>query len=67
MKQTITRKDGITYQRIAKEKKYDDVLFLRLKKEKTNRIREIAEKKGVSYCDLIRDKIDEIIEEYEGE
>ena len=62
MKQIITTKNGTTYERKAKEKKYDIMLWTRYNSEKAKKLEEISKKQGVSLSILIRNIIDEYLE-----
>ena len=66
MKQTIVRKDGITYERNAKLKKYGEQIFVRTSSEDILKLHLIADKKKIKYSKLIRTIIKEYIEK-EGE
>lgn len=57
----ITRKDGISYERKKKEKKYDCILNMRFDKEELDKLKELADKEGVKYNTLARNLIVEYI------
>lgn len=65
MKQKIVRKDGIVYERRTKEKVLNDSINIRIEKNKKEKIKEIANKLGVGYQELIKKKLDELINEGE--
>lgn len=61
----VERKDGIKYYRKAKNKDniYDKKLGLRVSQDLIDNIRKIAENKGIGYNTLIRQIIENYIEE----
>lgn len=63
MKETITRKDGIVYERKRKEYVYGHRFMIRLTEESYQKFSEIAQKKNVKPAILIRNLIDEYIKE----
>lgn len=65
MKQTIVRSDGIVFERKPKEKILNDNICIRIEKNKKEKIKEIANKLGVGYQELIKNKLDELINEGE--
>ena len=65
MKQRIVRKDGIVFERRTKEKILNDSINIRIEKNKKEKIKEIANKLGVGYQELIKNKLDELISEGE--
>ena len=65
MKQKIVRSDGILYERKPKEKILNDNINIRIEKNKKEKIKEIANKLGVGYQELIKNKLDELINEGE--
>lgn len=65
MKQKIVRKDGIVFERRTKEKILNDNINIRIEKNKKEKIKEIANKLGVGYQELIKNKLDELINEGE--
>ena len=65
MKQRIVRKDGIVYERRTKEKVLNNNINIRIEKKKKEKIKEIANKLGVGYQELIKKKLDELINEGE--
>lgn len=65
MKQKIVRKDGIVFERRTKEKVLNDNINIRIEKNKKEKIKEIANKLGVGYQELIKNKLDELINEGE--
>lgn len=62
MRQTIHRKDGITYERLVKEKKFDCNLNINYYTSKINVLKKIAELEGTDYSKLIRDNLDKLID-----
>lgn len=62
-KMYIERKDGIKYYRRPNIKNYDSNLNIRIEKEKIEKLKEIANKKGVKYNALIREIIEDYIDE----
>ena len=65
MKQRIVRKDGIVFERKLKEKILNDNINIRIEKNKKEKIKQIANKLGVGYQELIKNKLDELINEGE--
>lgn len=65
MKQKIVRSDGIIFERKPKEKILNDNINIRIEKNKKEKIKEIANKLGVGYQELIKNKLDELINEGE--
>ena len=65
MKQKIVRSDGIVFERRTKEKILNDNIQIRIEKNKKEKIKEIANKLGVGYQELIKNKLDELISEGE--
>lgn len=65
MKQKIVRSDGIVFERKPKEKILNDNINIRIEKNKKEKIKEIANKLGVGYQELIKNKLDELINEGE--
>ena len=63
MKQTITRCDGITYERTTKENNYDKIISMRINNDVYEKLVKLAETKGIKPRTLIR----EILEEYIGD
>ena len=62
MRQTIHRKDGITYERLIKEKNYDCNLSVHYFKKKIAILKQIAELEGDNYSEMIRELIDKFID-----
>lgn len=62
MIQTITRSDGITYERRTKEGQYDTKIQIRLASEQVDKLKEYAEKENIKYTALIRELIEDFIE-----
>lgn len=65
MKQKIVRSDGIVFERKPKENILNDNIHIRIEKNKKEKIKEIANKLGVGYQELIKNKLDELISEGE--
>lgn len=64
MKQTIVRKDGITYVREVKEtKELNTFLHIRINCEELNALKEKAKKEGVEYSELARTYLKKGLEE----
>ena len=61
MKQIITRKDGITYERNWNIKDYQKHLHIRIEKETLDKLKNIAIKKEINYSDIVRDLINDYI------
>lgn len=62
MTQTITRSDGITYERRTKEGQYDTKIQIRLATKQVDKLKEYAEKENIKYTALIRELIEDFIE-----
>ena len=62
-KVTITRKDGIVYERKSRKDIYDVKINLRYFKDKLDMLKEIANKKNTKVQPLIRSILDKYIEE----
>lgn len=62
MTQTITRSDGIVYERRTKEGQYDAKIQIRLSSEQIEKLKEYAEKENLKYTALIRELIEDFIE-----
>ena len=62
-KVTITRKDGIVYERKMRKDMFDARLGFRYFNEKIEKLKQIAEKKDIKYQELIREVLDKYIEE----
>ena len=62
-KVTITRKDGIVYERKSRKDIYDVKINLRYFKDKLEMLKEIANKKNTKVQPLIRSILDKYIEE----
>ena len=61
--ETITRCDGITYQRKKRNNNFDCHLNIKFYKEKIEQLKKIAEKKETNYNQMLRDLIDDFIKE----
>ena len=62
MIQTVTRSDGITYERRTKTGQYDTKIQIRLTTEQVDKLKEYAEKENLKYTALIRELIEDFIE-----
>ena len=62
MTQTITRSDGITYERRTKEGQYDTKIQIRLATEDIEKLKQYAQKENLKYSALIRELIEDFIE-----
>ena len=62
MKQTITRSDGVIYERKPKETQYDTKIQMRLSTEQIAKLKEYAKKENLKYTTLIRELIEDFIE-----
>lgn len=62
MTQTITRSDGITYERRNKKAQYDTKIQIRLATEDIEKLKQYAEKENLKYTALIREMIEDFIE-----
>lgn len=66
MKQIITTKNGVSYERNGKDKVYDTIIFARFKKEQKERLDEIAKMNGTTTSVLIRNVMEQYIEGIEN-
>ena len=62
MIQTVTRSDGIVYERRTKEGQYDTKIQIRLTSEQVDKLKAYAEKENIKYTALIRELIEDFIE-----
>jgi predicted DNA binding CopG/RHH family protein len=62
MTQTITRSDGIVYERRTKKGQYDTKIQIRLTSEQVDKLKTYAEKENIKYTALIREMIEDFIE-----
>ena len=62
MKQEITRKDGIVYERKNKTRNYDSVINVRVSRETLEELKQIAEKLGVKYNTMVREILEDYVE-----
>ena len=62
MKQQITRKDGINYERKSKTRNYDSVINVRVSRETLEELKQIAEKLGVKYNTMVREILEDYVE-----
>lgn len=62
MTQTITRSDGITYERRTKKGQYDTKIQIRLATQDVEKLKEYAVKENIKYTSLIRELIEDFIE-----
>lgn len=61
--ETITRCDGITYKRKKRNNNFDCNLNIKFHKDKIEKLKVIAERLGTNYNQLVRDLIDDLIEQ----
>ena len=61
MTQTITRCDGITYERRTKKIKYDTKLQIRLANNDIEKLKQYEEEHNVKYTKLVRQLIEDFI------
>lgn len=59
MKQVVTRKDGITYERELKLNNYNKIISLRISEEQYNKLNELSKKQNKNIADIIRDAIED--------
>ena len=62
MTQTITRSDGIIYERRTKKGQYDTKIQIRLATDDLEKLKLYAEKENIKYTALIREMIEDFIE-----
>jgi predicted DNA binding CopG/RHH family protein len=62
MKQEITRKDGIVYERKNKTRNYDSNINIRVSRETLEELKKIAAKLGVKYNSMVRGIIEDFVE-----
>ena len=62
MKQQITRKDGINYERKSKTRNYDSVINIRMSKQTVDNLKTIAEHLGVKYNTMVREILEDYVE-----
>lgn len=62
MTQTITRSDGITYERRTKKAQYDGKVQIRLANKDVEKLKDYAKKENLNYTSLIRELIEDFIE-----
>jgi len=55
MKQTITTKNGITYERNVKENNYDKIISMRINNDVYEKLVKLADSKGIKPRTLIRE------------
>lgn len=67
MKETITRCDGIVYERKKREIGQDKNLNIRINSELDSRLRNIAKNLNIKYSDLVRDALETYLKGYENE
>jgi len=67
MKETITRCDGITYERKKNEIQQDKNLNIRINSELDAKLRKIAAELNIKYSDLVRDSLETYLRGYENE
>jgi hypothetical protein len=64
--ETITRCDGITYKRKKRNNNFDCHLNIKYHKDKIEKLKIIADKLGTNYNKMVRDLLDELIEQELG-
>lgn len=62
MKNKITRKDGIEYERKSKTRNYDSAINIRVSHETIEKLKQIANRYGTKYNTLIRELLEDYIE-----
>ena len=62
MKQTITRFDGVTYERTAKETNYDKIISMRISNDVYEKLVKLADSKGIKPRTLIREILENEVE-----
>lgn len=62
-KVTVNRIDGIVYTKEVETQELTSTINMRYNSSKLVRLKEIAEKKGIGYQTMIRQKLDELLEE----
>ena len=62
MKNKITRKDGIEYERKSKTRNYDSVINIRISKETIEDLKTIANKYGTKYNTMVREVLEDYVE-----
>ena len=62
-KVTVNRIDGIVSTKEVETQELTSTINMRYNSSKLARLKEIAEKKGIGYQTMIRQKIDELLEE----
>lgn len=62
-KVTVNRIDGIVYTKEVETQELTSTINMRYNSSKLARLKEIAEKKGIGYQTMIRQKLDELLEE----
>lgn len=62
MTQTITRCDGITYERRTKEINYDTKMQIRLANKDVEKLKQYAEEHNLKYTTLVRNLIEDFVE-----
>lgn len=62
-KVTVSRIDGIVYTKEVETQELSSTINMRYNSSKLARLKEIAEKKGIGYQTMIRQKLDELLEE----
>lgn len=62
MKNKITRKDGIEYERKSKTRNYNSVINIRVSRETIEELKRIAEKYGTKYNTMVREVLEDYVE-----
>lgn len=65
MKQIIHRKDGITYERKAKDKNFDARVTIKVNQEDVDALKIIAEYLGDNYTQMCREQLYKLIKKYD--
>ena len=62
--EVITRKDGIVYERKKKDLNFDCRVNIKCYQTLVDRLKEVAEEKGMKYQPLVREILEKYLEEY---
>ena len=62
--EVITRKDGIVYERKKKDLNFDCRVNIKCYQSLVDRLKEVAEEKGMKYQPLVREILEKYLEEY---
>ena len=66
MKQIITTKNGTTYEREVKDKKYSTKVTIRFAEDTIEDLKEIALKEETKYNTIIRNLAEKFVEDYKN-